>query len=346
MNQAFFPVYKQLISNSETQDAKGLWLAHGEEPLLTQWIVDGLRPIWQRQQQSVTRIDLASAKTWQEVIAELNSMSLFDPGNAIIVTGNHKPDKIRQEQLLNFAQECTQGQSDNHLLWITPKQDKRALSAKWAQPFNQNGLVVDCNIYNEKQRLDILQTHANIFGLTLSQDAWQLLMSHTQNHLLSAYQALWRLSYLFTVDTESSNTKIEIDIEKLQSALVSESSYSVFDLSDTMLSGNSQQVITIINGLKNTGEPPTLVLWAISQDVRRLQLLLSGKDPQSIGIWRNKQSLYQSAVNRQNIQQMQNWSYQLLKCDQAIKGIIKQPAWELLLQLALSITGVQLFNAI
>ncbi|WP_434354099.1 DNA polymerase III subunit delta [Psychrobacter sp. HD31] len=346
MNQPFLSVYSRIMTNPKQQSATGLWLAHGNEPLMSQWLVDALRPIWLAQGQSVTRIELVSAKTWQEVLAELNSLSLFDPANAIIVTGNHKPDKETQAQLIEFASQAQQGQNDNHLLWITPKQDKRALSAKWAQAFNQLGLIIDCNLYNEQQRQDILQGHANHFGLQLNSEAWQLLMSHTQNHLLSAYQSLWRLSYLFSpqITASSSNqAMVEINAEQMQNGLVSESSYSVFDLSDAMLAGNAPQVVKIIDALKHTDEPTTLVLWSVSQEMRRIQQLMDGKDPQSIGIWRSKQRLYQSAVNRHNFQSTQNWSALLLKCDQSIKGIIKQPAWELLLQLSLAVCGVNLF---
>ncbi len=346
MNQPFLSVYSRIITNPKQQSATGLWLAHGNEPLMSQWLVDALRPIWLTQGQSVTRIELISPKTWQEVLVELNSLSLFDSANAIIVTGNHKPNKETQIQLIEFATQAQQGQNNNHLLWITPKQDKRALSAKWAQAFNQLGLIIDCNLYNEQQRQDILKEQANLFGLQPNAEAWQLLMSHTHNHLLSAYQSLWRLSYLFASQistSPSTQAPIKINAKQMRTALVSESNYSVFDLSDAMLAGNAPQVVKIIDSLKHTEEPTTFVLWSIAQEMRRIQQLMDGKDAQSIGIWRSKQNLYQSAVNRHNLESTQHWSALLLKCDQSIKGVIKQPAWELLLQLSLAVCGIKLF---
>nr|WP_227686613.1 hypothetical protein [Psychrobacter fozii] len=35
----------------------------------------------------------------------------------------------------------------------------------------------------------------------------------------------------------------------------------------------------------------------------------------------------------------------LYRCDQAIKGLVRQPAWELLLQAALELAGKRLFTA-
>src|SRR5699024_12180596 len=110
-------------------------------------------------------------------------------------------------------------------------------------------------------------------------------MSHNEHHLLSAYQTLWRLSYLFApqlmaeVDSKNTShdnpssqplTNVALDINDLQAALVSDAQYSVFDLSDAMLAGNSDQDARIILQLKATDEPTTLVLWAISKDMRQI----------------------------------------------------------------------------
>jgi DNA polymerase-3 subunit delta len=186
-------------------------------------------------------------------------------------------------------------------------------------------------------------------------------MSHTEHHLLSAYQTLWRLSYLFAPqlatsnsdnneDNEHSNSftqpvnNVTLDIADLQAALVSDAQFSVFDLSDAMLAGNSTQVAKIMFQLKSTDEPTTLVLWAISKDMRQIIQLLDGQDPQALGIWRSKQGLYQQACRRQSKEQTSEWPALLYRCDQAIKGLIRQPAWELLLQAALELAGKRLFT--
>ena len=318
-----------------------------------------MRPHWRAQNYAIKRIELVSVKSWQEVLSELGSQSLFDDASALIVTGNHKPDKAVIAELERFAQDAQTGAHSHSLLWLTPKQDKRAQSSKWFAPFAQYGHVIDCNIYNEQQRQQLLQIQAQQFGLTLSQDAWQLLMSHTEHHLLSAYQTLWRLSYLFApqlmansdnttqeVDHPSKPlTNVALDIKDLQAALVSDAQFSVFDLSDAMLAGNSTQVAKIIFQLKATDEPTTLVLWAISKDMRQIMQLMDGQDPQALGIWRSKQGLYQQACRRQSKEQTANWPALLYRCDQAIKGLIHQPAWELLLQASLELSGQRLFKA-
>ena len=347
MQDTFIQAYPKLLQPSVA--VAGLWLAHGDEPLLSQWLIDALRPHWRAQNYAIKRIELVSVKSWQEVLSELGSQSLFDDASAVIVTGNHKPDKAVIAELERFAIEAQAGTHSHSVLWLTPKQDKRSQSSKWFTPFAQYGHVIDCNLYNEQQRQQLLQIQAQKFGLRLSQDAWQLLMSHTEHHLLSAYQTLWRLSYLFAPQlanppSDSSQESVALDVTDLQAALVSDAQFSVFDLSDAMLAGNSTQVAKIMFQLKSTDEPTTLVLWAISKDMRHVIQLMDGQDPQSLGIWRSKQGLYQQACRRQSTEQTAEWPALLYRCDQAIKGLIRQPAWELLLQAALELAGKRLFT--
>lgn len=376
MKGSFLDVYSKLSpSNAQQSSLSGLWLAHGDEPLLHQWLIDAMRPIWRAQSLSVQRVELVSPKTWQDVLSELNSLSLFDDATAVVVTGNHKPDKYVQSELESFAVEANGNTNQNCVLWLTAKVDNRSQSSKWFAPFANYGNVIDCNVYNENQRQQILSVHAQRFGLQLDPEAWQFLMVQTEHHLLSAYQALWRLSYLFaqeiygdldavkdsmqnsikhSVDKDnlapSTNAlaiptqTVTINVEALQNALVSDAQYSVFDLSDAMLAGNAPQVVRIIEQLKTTDEPTPLVLWAISKDMRLIMQLMSGQDPQSLGIWSSKQSIYQSACRRQNQQSIADWPDILYQCDKAVKGVVKQPAWELILQASLRVAGVRLFH--
>ncbi|WP_227430056.1 DNA polymerase III subunit delta [Psychrobacter sp. I-STPA6b] len=349
MQDTFLNSYPKLLQ-ANTPILTGLWLAHGDEPLLTQWLTDAMRPHWRNQNLAIKHIDLISTKTWQDVLTELNSLSLFDDASAVIITGNHKPDKDTLLALTEFAKQANAQNNQNCLLWLMPKQDKRAQKAKWFSPFSQYGHVIDCHLYDEAQRQHLLQIKAQQFGLSLTAPAWQLLMAQTEHHLLSSYQTLWRLSYLFAPQlsqqhqTDNAPPLIEIDTDALQNALVSHSQYSVFDLSDAMLSGDSPQVVRIIEQLKATDEPTPLVLWVISKEMRLIIQLLAGEDAQQLGIWRSKQRLYHQACHRHNSDSTSTWTDILYRCDQALKGVIRQPVWELLLQSALLVSGHRLFS--
>lgn len=91
-------------------------------------------------------------------------------------------------------------------------------------------------------RGELLRMQARHIGVTLNADAWQMLMMHTEHNLLTAHQNLWRLSLLYPNAT--------IDIDMLTTCLVDGAEFSVFDLSDTVLAGNTPKALQILNHLK------------------------------------------------------------------------------------------------
>ena len=97
------------------------------------------------------------------------------------------------------------------------KIDKKNQKTAFFQVFAERGHVIDCQLYQEKQRFDILNAQAKNFGIALSQNAWQQLMHHTEHNLLSAYQTLWRLSFLYNpAFGKSINETVMLDEMQLQ----------------------------------------------------------------------------------------------------------------------------------
>lgn len=306
----------------------GLWLLHGDEPLLSDWLIEACRPIWLTQHQAVQRLELSSPKSWYSVLQALTNLSLFDERTAIIVTGKHKPDpkdKALGALFEQFAQDTKDGMG-NHLIWCAPKQDKKSLASKSLSLFNQHGLIIDGNIYDERTRGAFLRLKSEALGLNLDKDAWQTLLTATEHNLLSAYQTLWRLSFLPHDDL--------INTQTLKDALVAGADFNVFDVSDALLEGNRQKLLTILDHLKHTDTQPSLVLWALSKDARLILQIQAGKDASTLGIFQNKIHAYlQMAQRTQNLSH--TWLFDIYEIDKAIKGIRQLDVWHLLKQLAL-----------
>lgn len=337
MQHSFLSAFNH--ANTLSQPATGLWLLHGDEELLSQWLIEKFTPQWRAHNMTIQRMDIVSAKSWQAILAELNSLSLFGDSMVIIAQGNHKPDKDSLVELQQFATQ----HPTNCLLILSDKYDKKSQSSPFYQLCETHGQVIDCHLYQDSQRTDLLKQHALDFGLRLDTEAWQMLLTQTQNNLLTAYQSLWRLSYLYADPT--AKQPVLIDVAALQDGLVSQSHFTSFDLSDAMLAGNVPQVVNIISHLKHAEEPESLVLWAIAKDMRQVQSLKAGASFQSLSIWSSKQGLYNQAIRRYSVAAAQDWTDIIYQCDRAIKGLIAQPAWELLLQAALMLAGVRLFHA-
>ncbi|ELA08522.1 DNA polymerase III subunit delta [Moraxella macacae 0408225] len=348
MQQTFLQAYTQ-AQNAKTP-MTGLWLLHGDEPLLSQWLIEIWQVHWKSANMSMQHMDIVSAKSWQDILAELNSLSLFDDKKVVIAKGNHKPDKEVLTELKIFSQtnqiDAKQDQNEaNCLIVLMDKFDKKSQKSVFFQLYEKHGMVVDCQLYQERQRHDVLKAKAKSLGIELTPNAWQQLMIHTKHNLLSAYQTLWRLSYLYNPALQQNFTMV--DELQLQDGLVSQSHFTTFDLSDAMLIGDVAKVVEILQHLKYVQEPETLVLWVIAKDIRILQALACGQSFAELGIWQSKQGLYQNALNRHlhHEQNFSQWTELAYRCDQAVKGLIEQPAWELLYQLALQVAGRSLFRS-
>lgn len=331
MQSRFLSLFHEL-THSASIPIKGLWLIHGDEPLISQWLIDACRPHWSAHAQRVVRMELTSPKSWQTVLSELSALDLFGDNIALIVSGKHKPDTKELDALARFANDCQQGQTHNHLLWCLPKQDKKSLTTQAIKLFDTHGQLIDANLYNEHTRLDVLRAQASLLGLSLTPEAWQLLMTDTENSLLTAHQTLWRLSYLYPPQTT-------IDPKALAQSLVEGREFDVFALSDAILMADAPKVLHILAHLRHTDTAPSLVLWALNKDARLILQLQAGKDPKELGIWQNKLHLYQHACQRT---QKTNWHWitDIYEIDKAIKGLGNNTAWQQIEKLAIAMCGI------
>lgn len=318
MQKRFLAVMNELQSTSRPN---GLWLAHSDEPLVLQWLIDACRPIWQQQQQIIKRIELSSSKDWLDAIAQLNALSLFDEHHAIIVSGKHKPDDKTLAHLAQFAQSANDGQNSSHLLWLLPKQDKKSQHAKAFTLFANAGLIIDANVYTESDRQALLAWQADKLGLTLDTDAWQLLLSHTQNDLLTAHQNLWRLSL---------SGDLLITPQKLADGMTDGGLFTVFDLSDALLQQHLPQALKILQHLRDTDVAPSMVLWVIAKDIKILAQLQQGANPTTLGIWRDKIASYQRLARQYPPATLNLWLAYVYHIDKSIKGLGIDDGWRIL----------------
>lgn len=314
-------------------EARGVWILHGQEPLLEQNVLDALRKSWTKHEVERQRYDLNSVSDWKTVFNALNSLSLFSQNLAIEVHGNIKPDANGLKQLKHYIQHNEQ----NLLLVIMPKQDSNSLKSSFFQLVEANGVVVPLTANYPQDRQRILSNEADQLGIQLNQDAWVWLEQHHEHNLLAAKNSLMRVADTF------SDQKL-IDIEHLQECLQDQSRYSTFDLSDALISGNLALSIKIFQYLEESGEPNSLILWTISKEMRLLmQLYEQPQNALQLGIWKNKISIYQQSLRRLNPHAFLNWPELLLRVDAAIKGLSKEKPEYLIQQCITELCGKRLF---
>lgn len=323
--------YQQALQRIEKH--RGVWLFYGGETLLEQNLLLAFRQYWQQQGIERQRFDLNSVSDWKSIFAALNSLSLFATDLAIEVHGNIKPDTQTLKQFKQFIQQPT----NNTLVLVFPKQDSQSLKSVFFQTVEANGILVNLNVYQRYEQEQILKAEAEKIGVQLTADAWDWLLYHHENNLLSARNSLMAVSDGL-YQPEQTTT---IQVNDLQQFLQDQSRYSSFDLGTACLKGDTVQALKILNFLIESGEASTLIFWALQKEMRLiLQIFEQPHQISQLGIWKTQVYLYQNALKRYTPQQLLSWSNLLLHTDRAIKGIAgSQPVALLLKTLVLALCG-------
>lgn len=330
MSSAFLTSYHELKAQ-KIPAITGLWLIHGNEPLLHTWFVDACRPIFHHNQQIIKRMELTSTKDWDNVISELGSLSLFGEDVAIVLTGKAKPNSAVLSQLATFADDANNQNTHHALIYSLPQQDKKAQASKLFALFNQKGCVIDANIHSENMRESILMSKADELGVQFNDEAWHFVLTHTENNLLSAYQALMRAADLYAHSPQ-------LDLDDVMAVLVSDYQYSVFNLADNILAGDATRVLQILHHLKQTDTAPSLVLWALSKEIGQVLRLQDGQTFEQLGIWRNKSALYHNAAKSHRFYAEQ--LADIYDIDKSIKGLSQANSWQLIEHLVINLCGI------
>lgn len=319
---------------SMLEQARGLWLLHGDEPLLTQLLLDRWRLHWRQGGIERQRLELSSPADWRQALAAADSLSLFASQTAVEAHGHARPDADLLDDLQRYAQTA----QDSVLVVVMPALDKAAQKTKFYALFEKHATVVPLQLKSLSDRKQLLNQLATDLQILLDSGQWQLLLDHSQNNLLAAHQTLLRLAAL------QSQPEQPVAAELFAAALVEQSRYSPFDLAEAALQGQAERAVRILRFLQESGEAPSLVLWALNRDMKLLMQLMAQPDQaQHLGIWSSRLGLYQQALRRLKPAQLRQWPGLLLGTDAAIKGVQRERPWDALLRCTLALAGTPIF---
>lgn len=187
-----------------------------------------------------------------------------------------------------------------------------------------------------------IRTRLAAANINADNESIQLLAEFTEGHLLATQQAIEKLQLLYPGQP--------IGIKEMTDVINDNARFNVFDLSNAVLLGNAERVVRIMNNLRFEGIEPTLILWALS---RELRTLISMLEQYERGIpmaqilqreWQNRKPLIQSAITRLNYRHLLHLLQSASKIDQIIKGFQTGECWSALTSLALAMAGQRVLS--
>jgi DNA polymerase-3 subunit delta len=315
----------------DQQTFKPLYIFSGDEPLLMMEAIDALRAL-ARTSGFTEREVLVQDRyfDWAALISAGQTMSLFGDRRFIelrMPTG--KPGREGAESLKQFAEQMAQSSNrvDTIVCIILPRLDTKTKTSAWFTALDESGVTVQIDSIDRialpswiAQRLknQAQEVEAGESG----QRALQFMADQVEGNLIAAHQEIQKLALLYPAG--------QLSEEQIRSAVLKVARYDIFELTESILSGDAARLNRMLDGLQGEGEPLPLILWSVSDELRtlnRVQAALSTGEAlpnllRNYRIWGKREKLYPAALKRIASKKLKQAMILAANLDKQAKGLM------------------------
>jgi DNA polymerase-3 subunit delta len=319
--------------------AKGLGIAyaiHGDEPLLALEAADAVRAA-ARKAGFTDREVLEPGRhfDWSELQHALASLSLF--GGRKIVELRLATGKPGADGGAAIAGYCERPSPEVLLLVSLPRLDRAAQGSAWFGALSRAGVVVDVWPVERSRLPAWIAERLARQKQRAPREALEFLADRVEGNLLAAHQEVQKLGLLAPEG--------EIGLEELREAVANVARYDAYTACEAMLAGDPARYVRVIDGLRSEGEAPTLVLWALSEELYALGRIQAGVAAgrqiddllRENRVWGARQRPMKAAAARVRPAAVQGALAHAAAIDRAIKGVGSGEPWDEFLKLGLSL---------
>jgi DNA polymerase-3 subunit delta len=266
-----------------------VYLLSGDEPLTQGEAADAIRAAARAAgftEREVFFVDRANTGPWDDIFASAQALSLFATRRLLeIRIPGSKPGTDGSKALQELARLAG---PDLMLMVTTGELDWTAQKSSWVQALDAAGVWVEAQPVTATRFPAWLRARATAENLSLDDAAVDALCQQTEGNLLAAVQELRKLALAGLVQVGAA--------EVLASGAQS-SRFDVTQLGEAVLRGDTARALRVLAGLRAEGVEPTLILWAIWQELRMVWLTLVPGAPLP-GVWSRNRNLIAPAAAR------------------------------------------------
>ncbi len=275
---------------------------------------------------------------WAELKNSAQSLSLFAERKVIdirIPTG--KPGLEGGQALQDYVAQLS---PDILTLISLPKLDGTGLKSKWFAALQAHAVIVLADDVARPALPAWLAGRLRRQGQSTDHATLEFLADKSEGNLLAAFQEIQKLALLYPAG--------ELSFEQVKEVVMDVSRFDISKLSEAMLTGNSARFARILDGLQAEGTATVFVLWAMTEDIRKLgkvlQILQRGGNVNSAireaRIWGANVGLIENATRRIKLARVNAAIQHAARVDKTIKGLRQGDVWDELLQLGLRFSKV------
>ena len=295
-----------------------IYIVSGDEVLLCQEACDSIRKAsYHHGIEERLRFVADAQFDWQDVTNELQALSLFSSRRLFDI----QIDKLAEKHSKALAQIVQHLSLDNVVLLSLPKVDARTQKSKWFMALEQAGAFIQVWPIDANRLPTWAQQRAKSLNLNLSRDAASVLCERGEGNLLALSQELEKLLL-------SHGPGAQLDVQTIDETVADSSRYSIYDLSDRLLSGKLKEALHCLQQLRAEGTEDSIMLWLFNRELSTLvELSHLAKQQnfraacQKLRIWDKRVPLYESAFQRLPINSLAYMQRYIALLDQSIKGL-------------------------
>ncbi|HVT63447.1 MAG TPA: DNA polymerase III subunit delta [Legionellaceae bacterium] len=306
------------LENHLKKQCAAVYLLSGSDPYLLQQAVLWIKQAWKKYTNESFEeniVPIQQSTDWSHGFDDANTYSLFAPYSLLDFRFDKKTlDTAAKQQIQTYLEHP----NERCLVLIQAP----LLSTKQIQPLVNHANIVHSHITPltpqafKKFIIQSLQNHGLPYE---SQEVPEIIYQYHQANLLACAQFITQLSLMH--DAQQLLTP-----NTLMMYLRDQSEFTLYELGDSCLAAQMTKALHIFRQLHQTQTEPTLILWLLAQELRKLiqihhlsQSMSFQAACQQLKIWSQKTALYQCAVQRLSLSKI----YTLLKICQHLDEQIK-----------------------
>ena len=330
-------LFPEQLTHSLERKLAALYFLVGEDPLLIEESLDAIQQAAMKALfDEKIGLEINASTDWNDLFERVQSMGLFFNKQIIVLDLPENLTALLQNKLSEFISLLT---PDVLPVFRFAKLTKAMEKQAWFMAANQyepQAVVINCQTPNAEQLPRWVVNRAKSLGLSIEQEAVQLLCYSYENNLLALKQTLQLLDLLYPDH--------KLTFARVNSVVEQSSVFTPFQWVDAMLAGKASRACRILNGLKDEEIQPIVLLRTLQRDLMTLFELSKTEQRPSfdsllptsqlrehfdrLKVWQNRRVLFTQAVQRLTYRKLYLFCQQLAEVERSAKQEFNDDIWQ------------------
>jgi len=315
-----------------------LYVIHGDEPLAASEAADAVRAAARRAGCEEREIFIVEQHfRWDAFVAANANLGLF--GSRKLFDLRIPSGKPGVEGAAALEKHATHLDPDNVTLITLPRLDRATQSSAWFAALADAGVTIAVQPIERAALPKWIAERLARNGQRATRDTLAYLAERCEGNLLAARQEIEKLALLLPAG--------ELAHDDVARAVADVARYDIQELSEAWLSGDAERTLRIIDVLRGEGEPVTLTVWQLGEDLHALagvrEAVALGQSVQTAvrnaRVWGKRQGALELAARRTHASQIEHLLRSLAALDALAKGLGPLDPWNMLVSVALALCG-------